>query len=266
MLEIHIPVVNNPIFIELQYLSLKKFCQDDFKIVIFNDAKDWPDYSNFNDISIKHKIKDICDKLGITHHFLPNNHHKNQDFIHASQRHCDTANYIFQNFQKDNPNPILILDSDMFPIQPFSFERWIKNDVAGILQERDNCTYLWPNLFFMKPNILNETFDWGLLINEKIRTDTGGRTSLYLEKNNLDIYKINHLISLRWNKKDKELDEDILYFLENDIRNEKGMYFCEIYDDVFLHLRAGSNWEGIGQNIHFYRTLSLKKMLEKLCN
>ena len=37
--------VNNPMFIELQYNSIKQFfkCDHDYEYIIFNDAKDWPD-------------------------------------------------------------------------------------------------------------------------------------------------------------------------------------------------------------------------------
>ena len=49
-------VVNNPEFIEIQYNSLKKYMKIPYTFVIFNDAKDWADFSNFNDVTIKNKI------------------------------------------------------------------------------------------------------------------------------------------------------------------------------------------------------------------
>ena len=44
-------VANNPIFIELQYKSLKKFVDFDYEYIIFNDGKNWPDITNFGDIN-----------------------------------------------------------------------------------------------------------------------------------------------------------------------------------------------------------------------
>ena len=35
----------------------------------------------------------------------------------------------------------------------------------------------------------------------------------------------------------------LINFLENDPRNINNKYFCEIYDNVFLHYRAGGNWQ-----------------------
>ena len=54
-------VVNNPNLIELQYNSIKKYFRTDqhFELIIFNDAKDWPDVTNFNDITIKSQIVEI---------------------------------------------------------------------------------------------------------------------------------------------------------------------------------------------------------------
>ena len=58
-------VVNNPTFIEIQYYTLKKYFKGDYELIVFNDAKDFPDMTNGNDITIKKKIEDICNKLNI---------------------------------------------------------------------------------------------------------------------------------------------------------------------------------------------------------
>ena len=39
MLLITTSVVNNPLFIEMQYMTLKKFVKNPFKYVVYNDAK-----------------------------------------------------------------------------------------------------------------------------------------------------------------------------------------------------------------------------------
>ena len=39
-------VVNNPIFIIIQYYTLKKYFKGDYEFIVFNDAKDFPDYTN----------------------------------------------------------------------------------------------------------------------------------------------------------------------------------------------------------------------------
>ena len=52
-------VVNNPIFIEIQYYTLKKYMKCDYEFIVFNDAKDFPDYSNGWDSTIKNIIEQI---------------------------------------------------------------------------------------------------------------------------------------------------------------------------------------------------------------
>ena len=58
-------VVNNPIFIEIQYHTLKKYMKCEYEFIVFNDAKDFPDFTNGNDITIKTQIEDLCGKLNI---------------------------------------------------------------------------------------------------------------------------------------------------------------------------------------------------------
>ena len=40
-------ITNNPIFVELQYKSLKKYLHIDYEYIVFNDGKYWPDSTNF---------------------------------------------------------------------------------------------------------------------------------------------------------------------------------------------------------------------------
>ena len=109
-------VVNNPIFIEIQHYTLKKYFQGDYEFIVFNDAKDFPDFTNGNDITIKQQIQDICNKLNITCINIPNEHHR-QNLV-ASARTADSMNYILK-YQINNPDKYLLLDSDMFLIDYF---------------------------------------------------------------------------------------------------------------------------------------------------
>ena len=56
-------VVNNPIFIEIQYHTLKKFLKgtstEGYEFIVFNDAKAFPDFTNDGDITIRSKIEEI---------------------------------------------------------------------------------------------------------------------------------------------------------------------------------------------------------------
>lgn len=79
------------------------------------------------------------------------------------------------------------------------------------------------------------------------------------------IYFIKHLWSCSWDETEIpekiKGNEKLVHFLKNDLRNIKGKYFCEIYDNVFLHYRAGGNWRKEGLEFHKYLTQQLKAVL-----
>ena len=82
---------------------------------------------------------------------------------------------------------------------------------------------------------------------------------------NNDIYYIKHLQSCTWD--DSEIPENfksnaqLIHFLKADPRNQNGKFYCEIYDNRFLHYRAGSNWEKRNMNLHTELSLQLLQAL-----
>lgn len=268
-------VVNNPIFIEIQYYTLQKYFQGEYEFIVFNDAKDFPDFTNYNDITVKTEIQNICNELNITCINIPNEHHK---YLDMSSRHADTFNKHILQYQKDNPDVYLILDSDMFLVDYFDINKYLNYDCAIVLQSRNNEGYLWPGLcYFDMKKIKNfELINWSVCPG----FDSGGMTRDWLKlqlKNNTmpntddirwtdkefhtdDIYFIKHLWSCSWDVSElpKKLNGNmpLLNFLKNDVRNVNGKFFCEIYDNVFLHYRAGGNWREEGLDLH--KSLSRK--------
>lgn len=275
-------VVNNPIFIEIQYLTLKKFFKGDYEFIVFNDAKDFPDFTNGNDITIKKQIEDICNKFQIKMINIPNEHHKFQ--LCAAARCANSMNFILE-YQKSNPDKYLIIDSDMFLIDYFNIDNYDNYDCAIVLQSRNENTinYFWNGIYYFNMNKMKnlDLLNW----NNCIHCDVGGMMQEWLKKqsitimpniydlryqknknfNNSNIYFIKHLWSLTWNL--NELPENLkdniklIQFLENDLRNENNKFFCEIYDNVFLHYRAGGNWRREGIDIHNYLSKELYKIM-----
>jgi len=140
-------VVNNPIFIEIQYYTLQKYFKGDYEFIVFNDAKNFPDFTNGGDITIKTKIEEICKKLNIKCINIPNKHHiLNKD---AAYRCANSMNYIL-NYQKNNKDKYLLLDSDMFLIDYFDIDKYSKYDCAIVLQSRNNSkiNYFWNGIYY----------------------------------------------------------------------------------------------------------------------
>ena len=275
-------VVNNPIFIEIQYFTLKKYFKGDYEFIVFNDAKDFPDFTNNNDITIKSQIEEICKKLNIKCINIPNEKHKN--ILCAATRCADSMNFILE-FQKNNIDKYLLLDSDMFLIDNFDIEKFEKFDCAIVLQSRNNnkINYFWNGIYYFDMNKMKNTnlLNW----NCSPGCDVGGMMQVWLKvnmnnkiipntneirwTNNVyhtdNIYFIKHLWSCTWDineipenlKKNKKLID----FFKNDVRNINGKFFCEIYENVFLHYRAGGNWRREGLNLHAKLSSILKDSL-----
>jgi hypothetical protein len=279
MLKIFTPVVNNPIFIEIQYHTLKKYMKCDYEFIVFNDAKSFPDFTNGGDISIREKIQKTCENLNIECINIDNSDHsKNKN----SAIRCADANNFILNFQKENPNyKYLVIDSDMFLISDFYGSEFDSFDCAIVLQERSPIKYFWNGIYYFdftrmqNKNLLN----W----NCQPTTDVGGMMEKWLlqKTNNIPsvsdirytsnkyhndgIYYIKHLWSCSWDNSEmpNHLNQKIKDFIKTDPRNLNGKYFCEIYDNLFLHYRAGGNWRNEG--IDFHKNLSTK-LYETLVN
>lgn len=269
-------VVNNPLFIEMQYYTLKKFMKSDYEFIIFSDAKSYPDISNEGDITIKKQIEDTCKKLNIRYIPIPNENHK---FIQGySQRHADSLNFVLK-YQLENPDEYLMIDSDMFLINDFDINQFKDYESGIVLQERNKINYIWPNFYYMNfAKIKNpELLSWS-----KGHADTGGSSSLWLSTyckefpdckeirysdktfHRNGIYFIKHLWSCTWDESEYPSNfygENLLKLLKKDPRNVNGKFFFEIYDGKFLHYRAGSGWTGEGLEFHKNLTKELYDLL-----
>lgn len=283
MVKIVTAVVNNPVFIEIQYNTLKKYYQGEYEFIVFNDAKDFPDFTNEYDPTVKSKIENVCRELNIKIINIPNERHK---FYECPVQRCsDSMNFILE-YQKNNPDKYLLLDSDMFLIDYFNISAYEQYDCAVVLQSRDGngnrIHYFWNGIYYFDTtkmknmHLLNwnscEYCDVGGMMTHWLNLQMGGKKFPDVEdiiwtKNVRceNIYFMKHLWSLSWNM--NELPSNLInnsrliYFLNTDPRNVNGKFFCEIYGDKFLHYRAGGNWNREGMNFHSILSEKLKNFL-----
>lgn len=276
--------VVNTDFIKLQYLSLKKFINQDFEYIIFNDAKNFNDLTNNNNLNMKKDVLNLCNELNINCINHDNDFHIN--IPSSSFRHATVLNNMLL-FQLNNPDKYLYIDSDMILIDYLDINKYNNYSCAIVLQHRvDNnnkdINYIWPGLcYFDMDKIYNKSLlNWSLAN----YTDTGGmmyrwlinqnnykpfpscidiRNTNNIEKYHTDtIYYIKHLWSSTWDISelpDKlKHKKDLVNLLISDNRNKNNKITCELYDDVFLHYRGGTGWsENVDDNI----ILELHKIL-----
>jgi len=279
-----------------KFLKLSKGEGEEFEFIVFNDAKPFADYSNDGDITLRTKIADTCSRLNIQCIMVPNEHHKQQ--LSAAIRCADSMNYIL-SYQLAFPDKYLLVDSDMFLIDYLYLDNTYFNySCALLLQSRNEyqLNYIWNGIYYFDiPKIKNiHLLNW----NEGRGGDVGGMTEEWLKlqlasegggggggdgvmpktddlrwkKNQTfhtdSIYFIKHLWSCSWNESEmpdnlKLLDNynELLTFFKEDVRNVNNNFYCEIYDNVFLHYRAGGNWNKEGMDLHNKLTEKLKKIL-----
>jgi hypothetical protein len=261
------PVTNNPEFIRLQYIIFQKFMPVPFEMIVFNDAKQFPDYTNFNDCTIHAKIVQMCDTLGIQCINLVNDSHKTMGS--ASHRHLDTMRQITA-FMLQHPDVYLQIDSDMFLIDTFPIDKFSQIHCAVCTQSRPGIEYVWPNLFYFDiPKLLfKEKIDWGFAHGSDTGVKMNEWLKSYLKTAPSQIFKIKHLPSCTWSE--TSLPEQLktphlIDFLQNDVRNTKsGEFWCELYDSCILHYRAGCNWDRKGVDVHTVMTKRLGVCLETI--
>ena len=278
-------VVNNPLFIELQYLTLQKFLPIPHQFIILNDAKHFPDYTNGNDVYLRNEIRLKCKSLNILCIDIPNDKHL--EITSGSDRHSSGMNLITE-IMKQYPDEYLILDSDMFLIDYLDINIYRKYNTAIVLQQRDErrINYIWPGLCYFNNNNDYNLLKWNVIEH----TDNGGASCIWLKTklkenenfpiseeikfnnnnnnniNTTNIYFIRHLWSLDWNEDDIRDNESnnikkLSNFFKEDLRNKDGKFFSEIYDNKFLHYRAGCNWIGEGIEFHKKNSQRLKEAI-----
>lgn len=255
-------VVNNPTFIYIQWLTLKKYFTSEYEFIVFNDAKSYPDHSNFQDPTLKQQIIDICNKLNIQCINLPNEE-RHKKVTNTSLRCADSMNFMLQ-YELEHPDKYLCLDSDMFLIDYFDPKKYDGYEAAIVPQFRmvknKRVDYFLNGVYYFDTTIISNKH----LLNWNVTegTDVGGSMAEWLLLAP-KIYVINHLSSLQWNE--QQLPEQYACykdFLSTDPRNIDGKYYCELYDGLYLHYRAGSAWMHSSAQLHANLTQKLLSVVK----
>lgn len=172
------PTANHPEYITLQDQCFKKYLQDDYEFIIFNDARD---------LTMQAEIDGVCASLDIKSIHMPqDNRPEGTVYSWASYRHGQTMDYILKTIGHDYPGIMAIVDSDMFLIKEFSAVNFLEGyDIAGLSRgpEDNDSAYMWPGLLFMRMNTLPNTDTISLQPDDALGFDTGGALYHYLTAN-----------------------------------------------------------------------------------
>jgi hypothetical protein len=260
--------------------------KEPFEFIVFIDTPTTPGPYNLWDPELREKAIKVAGERANKVYQVPEVLHKNRGIQfpgtreksknNANTRAADTLQYAWNQEISKSDQPVLILDNDMFPIGDFSVTEKLGNaPVAGIFSQSPSrdlsrvIPWIWSGLLFLNvPKMKNKqlwSFNCGKI--DGIPVDVSGQTYYWLESMKLlgiEPVWLSHFPSLTWTLPDSKtsIDPGLISFLNQDDRNRGGKLYCELYDETFLHFRAGSNWKKesseivIGRNTEFLHALN----------
>lgn len=205
---------NKPQFIELQGRAFTKFLEDDYEIIVINDAKT---------PAMQQKIQAACEANGMKCiRFEPNWHIEDPlttrifDWLHnpriyslhyfsektkeciadqPSVRHSHAIQYALEKFGYDHDDIVALVDGDVFPIRPLNIRELLKNkDIVAVRKRlpddpedplmRAQIDYLWVTFAAFHPrkipNVRELQFQVDVI--HDVIHDTGSASFHYLTK------------------------------------------------------------------------------------
>jgi hypothetical protein len=272
-------------------LWIQAFPGETVNYIVYIDAKDYPDESNFNDGTMRDKLLKECMRLAIQYYLVPESLHMDRRPLmpNASLQYQMTAStrdaVVCQMAWRDQVllnrtvNRIGLIQPDIFPYRKLNWLSLMRGaDFYYKPQQRDTLNYAWNGLCFFTmytwDQALKELVDFQDGFHRSIFTDSGGGLWKLLEVlTDEQKYGWSGQNSLQWSSRDPcpDLPFWIMEHLRLDTRNrvESDMsvsYFSEIQDGRFLHLRAGCNWDGIGKDVHQKRYANFMRVLNEAIN
>ena len=244
--QIFTSVVNRPDFVETQYRLFKTFLKDEeWQFNVVDDSLEE---------SITEEFKSVCDIYGIKYYRKPQNPNKKFDNPLAGARHAtETIQWTYDTIikEKHDEDMVLFCDSDMFLLDEFSIEEYIKDEViAGSLQVRGPIEYIWNGIMFFNMSEITKidpdlNFSDGNV--EGNMTDIGGHLYYWFLKNNVKFKNVNEGGTTPDDCPEypEEYNGISLVFGNNDdmwTKPEGGFSFELHLENKFLHYRAGTNW------------------------
>jgi hypothetical protein len=261
---------NRPDFVEIQYKTFKKFLLDDYEYVVFNDAKE---------PVLQHAIENICAKWGIHCINIPQSIHDlpylerlpEEEFHSPTVRNANVVQYALNSIGFSHNGIVIIIDSDMFLVKPFSIEDYLADyEIAGVQQSYSHngtvVEYLWIGIAFLdmaklpKKNEIN--FNCGRI--EGVPVDAGGYTYYYLQSHpELKLRPFGSLhsdnIPSHCDAKDVELEDKQLAFVRAGLLNVEFLL-----NGTFFHYRGGTNWDNQTRAYHEKKTSLFNEYIKNI--
>ena len=171
------------------------------------------------------------DYLGVTSHKMDES-----DEFNPSLSHSAALTWIGRRFLRDSPEPLVVLDMDIFPMMPTDIAAPLCGvHAAGQMVCSDQYYHLWPGLLFIGADAPDRAHI-GLrtvVMSETVRLDSGGELWFWIQNRNPTI---------RYLTERPLAAEDLPDSLRS--RYDKRHLF-EVKANDFFHIRGITNWFGL---------------------
>lgn len=274
-------VYNRPDFIELQYLTFKKFLEDEYEFIVFSDACNQ---------HMMYAIKNTCKRLNIKHIPIPQHIHKipylkrwpKEKFNAPAVRNVNAVMYSLNTLGFEHDDILVLLDSDVFFLKKISIKELLKDhDIVGMRLGNGFITYLWHGLIFLNmktlPDIKTLDFNCGR-VNDK-PVDAGGHSYYYLNEHPelvikyVDYIHTGQLFCKTCKKtnsalcnhntnslKEKGFDDALIKLIQSAPNIE---FF---HQNSIIHYRGGTNWDNKSQRYHQNKIDALSHYIDHIIN
>lgn len=276
---------NRPDFIQTQHLTLKKFLTDDYEFVVFNDASNEYNEQSINNMCCDYGIRCIRVPQEIhTYSYLP--HEPEEDLSHPTVRNVTVVQYSLDTLGFAHNDILVLFDSDLFLIKPFSFRQFLNGyDLGGMRLSNGYTEYLWHGLAILDmsrlPNKETLTFNCGKVNN--IPIDAGGHSYYYI-KNHPELkirwtdnyHYSGHLYCEKCISMNSSIHKYAICnhntqnlrnrgFNKYDIQLLQTAHNIEIYHNLtFVHYRAGTNWDYRSEAYHKQKTKAFQHYMTNI--
>lgn len=250
-----------PQLLYLQVRAIRAFLSPSARVLVVDDSRSRRHYSNQGTWNTPREIKRVCKLTGSEYRRVPQILHlaRRRQFpatthpwgAGPSLRTADSLQFAWSFLEISEESPLVVLDSDMLPIQPASASQYLAgSSVAFLPQTRTTpegpVEYPWPGILVVDRRAVSDwkTMSWDCATVDGVALDTGGALSTWLKSHRGNARHVTGLHSNMWSwaADTPDIDNNLHTFLDLDAELNQGRQFCELFEGSLLHLRASSNW------------------------
>lgn len=261
-------------FLDAQLSAFARCLPPAAQVHLIDDSRRRSHFSNGHHLNVSAEIQRVASLHGAHYTRLPQWRHllrrtvfpSSETFtsrLDAARRCAVAVQFGFDSVGLSPDDVLLLIDADMAPIRAFDPTPYLAEaDVWYVAQTRENergrVLYPWNGIFMARAGTFLDAddFTWDVGESLGLRLDVGGECRHWLARHDEHARPMRYLQSERWvwDVERPGLPSELHAFLSFDKTVNGGVNFAELYEETFLHLRAGGNWKSDKRAVYAERT------------